>query len=134
MAQMKIFNLICLLFFMGLFLGSQKVKNPMLNSKEVVQISKKKAIELGYDISAMDIVLCDQAFSCREVEGNDVGLVELIKKYLQSNSEMREKIKNIKQNEYWIVAYMPKKNQLGGDLWIFIDKEDGRIITIIRGQ
>ncbi len=50
---------------------------------------------------------------------------------LEKNLTIKDKLKN---KDFWAVYYDPKREQMGGDLWVFVDKKTGVIINILRGQ
>ena len=41
---------------------------------------------------------------------------------------------SLEEKDYWAVYCGPKANVLGGDAWVFVDKETAKVIGVIRGR
>ena len=91
------------------------------DQKVVIDIAKQKAKELNYNIKEMEIVIDNQNMEWSRY------LAE-IKKW------QPELIKPLENKDYVAVYYRPKKMQMGGDLWVFVDKQTGKVITVIQGD
>lgn len=46
----------------------------------------------------------------------------------------RKLLKDLDGRDYWAVYYSLLKMGLGGDLWIFVDRNSGEVIKVIRGE
>ncbi len=86
---------------------------------EILAIADKEAQRLGYDSEHMSISF-------------DI-----------DNSQWKEYVAGISQStvaaklngkSFIAVYYGPMKEQLGGDLWVFIDRSSGEVIETLRGK
>jgi len=48
--------------------------------------------------------------------------------------DIETKLQHRKSQDYWAVYYGPLKEQLGGDLWVFVDRQTGEVLGTIRGK
>ncbi len=95
--------------------------------EKAVEIANKKAIELGYDLNIMIIDIDEE-----NTGWNNYISYDKSHDFWKENPELRDKLMS---RSYWAVYYGPNKvNQLGGDLWVVVDKETYQIITYLRGQ
>ena len=95
------------------------------DKKIIVEVANKTAQELGYKLSEMTI----------SIDENNSAWNNHISKVPFFESEFGQDVKKKLDNKkYWAVYYQPKRTQLGGDLFVFIDKETKEVITVIRGQ
>lgn len=99
--------------------------NMKITKEKAIEIANKEAKELGYDVESMNIELTKYNTPWN--------------KYLPKESETEydmERRKKLTNKEYWAVYYYPKpqRNQVvkGGDICIFIDANNGDVITNIR--
>jgi hypothetical protein len=92
--------------------------------EEAINIAKKEAVKLGYDVESMDL----------EIDENNTAWNKYVK-YLELDPDMKSQLKS---TTFWAVYYGPRYDPnnpvLGGDVWVLIDRSDGRVITIIRGK
>lgn len=61
------------------------------------------------------------------------------KEYVSSSPSVlnENSIKNLNLNkkDYWAIYFAPKgEKTLGGDAWVFVDRDEGKIIAVILGQ
>jgi len=92
---------------------------------EILQIADKEAIRIGYDVEHMSV-----SFDVYNTKWEDylksfkgIGGMPDVEKELEEH------------NNYLAIHFAPfKKMILGGDLWVFIDLDNGEVITVIRGQ
>lgn len=95
----------------------------MISKKEVMEIANKEVARLKYNIEEMKIETDEENSHWKWY----ISKTKLIEK----NQELETKLKN---RNFWAIYYEPKKNQLGGDLFIFIDKNTGEVIGLLMGQ
>ena len=93
--------------------------------EKAIGIANKEAKKLGYDVESMNIKITKYNTPWNE--------------YLSKESKTEydiERKKRLTNKEYWAVYYYPKpqKDQVmkGGDICIFVDANNGEIITNIR--
>lgn len=89
---------------------------------KAIVIAKNVASELGYIIDELEVVADSQNF--------------LWKKYkidiLAGNMDLKNKLGN---KEYWVIYLRPKDtNVIGGNIFVFVDKNNGKVIGYLRGQ
>lgn len=96
-----------------------------LDQKDIIEIANNKAIELGYDISKMEI-----KFDQDNKRWEKRFIPRPISKY------DRSLMKKLKNKDYQILHYslMPVGWVRGGGLTIFVDKNNGKVIDVIRGM
>ena len=90
---------------------------------EILAIADAKAKELGYDVEQMSV-----AFDFYNSHWHD---------YLRRATNFvpyPDIPAKLNDRKYWAVYYAPIKDQLGGDLSVFIDRETGETIDVIQGQ
>ena len=90
---------------------------------EILAIADKEAQEIGYDIERMGVSLDIYNSTWRD--------------HLKT-SERSDAISEIegklKDRHYWAVYYSPLKEQLGGDVFVFIDRDTGEILGTFQGK
>lgn len=89
---------------------------------KAIVIAKNVASELGYIIDELEVVADSQN--------------SLWKKYkidiLAGNMDLKNKLGN---KEYWVIYLRPKDtNVVGGNIFVFVDKNNGKVIGYLRGQ
>jgi len=104
-------------------LDNQRGKKKMITKKMAIDIADKKIKELNYDIQTMEIYLDD---------GNSKWNNYLLASHIEKDQP--ELVIPLKNRIYWAIYYAPRLHQYGGDLWVFVDKETGVIITVIQGE
>ena len=90
---------------------------------EILAIADKEAQRLGYDVEQMSV-----SFDVYNSQWRDY------LKSLEGIGGLPDVQAKLKDQEYWAVYYSPMKQQLGGDLWTFIDQQTGDIIERVRGE
>ena len=140
--SMKIQSLCALNKFIFIFALMFVCQNPLFpnqppSKEKIIEIAKSKAAELGYSLDSMEVTYD---------EGN-----EMLKKHLRQAgvSEYNRETKDwkpvegttpeqahpeVKNRNYQAVYFGPKKMQLGGDLWVYVDRETGEVINAIGGK
>jgi hypothetical protein len=91
-----------------------------------VEAAKTDSIRLGYNVDGMD-VLADSA--------NTVWTLFLVANPPPSRTGTL--LEKLGRRVYWAVYFSPRTDpgvvQLGGDLFVFVDRTDGSIIGALRG-
>ena len=90
----------------------------------LLEIAAKTAIKLGYEIDDREIRIDEN-----KRLWNDY--VSLQPSFWDSHPFYKEKLE---KRDYLPIYFGSEFNQLGGDLWVFIDRKTGEIITYLRGQ
>ncbi len=90
--------------------GSLAVLSESKRSDRPLPIAIEKAKELGFNPDEMDIRNEDK------------------------NSKLDEENPTLKNRNYQAVYFSPKQAMKGGDLWIFVDKDTGKVISYIMGE
>lgn len=111
----------CIIFSVGCNYGESGNMN--ISQEKALEIANNKAIELGYDISEMNI----------KIDKDHAEWDNYVKSGPISKYDM-ELLKKLEGKKYWIVRYIPKKIQFGGDLLVFIDKNSGEVISFLQGM
>jgi hypothetical protein len=103
-------------------LGPEVLSNPLL--VRMKQVADQEAVKLGYDINNMGVEL-------------DVANSQW-KKYSAMQRGLPENISKISGKDFIAVYYFPipspDKVMLGGDLWVFLNRGSGEVITVLRGK
>ena len=109
---------------------------------EVLAIADKEAKRLGYDTEHMGISFDaynsqwdDYRRSLRRVQVQDksTGAFQPLSAEEQEKQE-HALLQHLENRGYLAVYYGPMERMLGGDLWVFIDRDTGEILKTIRGQ
>lgn len=93
--------------------------------KEAKEIGKRELKKQGYPLEEMDIKADDKnsfwyEYSAKNPSGLGGAIVERM---------------NREGKKFWAIYFYPKeKEQLGGDVWVFIDASSSEVIGIIHGQ
>ncbi len=97
-----------------------------ITKKEAIKIANKEVIKLGYDVKSMDVWISKYNTPWNAYLPKD------------SKSEYHiERQNKLKGKKYWAVNHTPKPSTgivLGGNVCIFVDANNGEIITSIRGK
>jgi len=108
------------------------------SQKEVIRIATEKAKELGYSLKNMGIILYDEDHKVLKQhllrEGISVYDEETNQWIPEQPTTPEEEYPALKGRGYQAVYFGPKNPQKGGDLWVFVDKDTGEVITYICGQ
>ena len=112
--------------FLFLFLLARPGHCTELPKEKVIEIAKKAARDLGFDLKKMTM----------EADENNTKW----KKEFPSLENAPGHIgKKVKDKKYWAVYFEPfppsdpNTVQLGGDLWVFIDANTGEVLTYWKG-
>ena len=90
---------------------------------EILAIADKEAQKLGYDIERMGVSLDIDNSTWRD----DL-------KTSEQSGAIPQIEGKLKDRHYWAVYYSPLEEQLGGDVFVFIDRDTGEILGIVRGK
>lgn len=96
---------------------------------KIVRITKEEAIKIANE------ELLKQNFNVRETnifidENNTVWKERYLSNNKFSNNNL-DIIEKLRDREYWAINYMPiEENILGGEAWVFVDKNKGEIILL----
>jgi len=97
-----------------------------VTKEKAVEIANKEALRFGYDIKTMDVWI-----SKYDTPWNP---------YLPRGSKSEyiiERQNKLKSKKYWAINYTPIQGMgiaLGGNICVFIDANNGEVITIYRGK
>lgn len=91
---------------------------------ELLTIADKEATHLGYDVEHMSVSFDKYSSQWR----NHL-------KSSEKEKEREEDLKDLEHRECWVIYYAPLEElTLGGNLFIFIDRETGEVIKTIGGE
>ena len=136
------FYVLCLLLFLGVSQCSRFVngRNAMDISREVaVKTATVEAKRLGFKAEEM-IALNPDAMQewndyYKKVYSKENALPQTYatewRKQMESTPTLADKLGG---KDYWAVYFGPRTPMMGGDLWVFIDKNDGDVIAHLRGK
>lgn len=109
--------------------------NILASSKKITQITSSEAIELAKNElkKRNPKYPVDEAKITSDDENN--GWKEFVSKNPAILNDSQIKNLNLDKKNYWAIYFAPKDEKtLGGDAWIFIDRDNGKIIGVILGQ
>ena len=112
-------------------------KQRELSKEEIIQIATVKAKGLGFNIEEMDILYDEENRALKEHllrKGVSIYNRETKEWIPASSTTPEEEYPLLTGRNYQAVYFGPKVMMKGGDLWIFIDKNTGEVITYIRGK
>jgi len=78
----------------------------------------------GLDVTTLELVSAKRF----QTESNDL---------VQSTAQdpySKNLLSRLRGKTYWLIYYVPKKDQLGGDIGVFIDAETWNVIDLYRGR
>ena len=90
---------------------------------EILAIADQEAKKIGYDVGQMGVSLDIYNSTWRD--------------YLKTSERsgaIQEIEGKLNDRHYWAVYYSPLKEQLGGDLFVFIDRNTREVLGILRGK
>lgn len=90
---------------------------------EAKELSKRELKRRGYPVEDMRITADEKNTAWREFIADPSVLQRQIVKRL-----------NLEERNYWTIYFAPKKPMKGGDAWVFVDKNNGKIIGVILGE
>lgn len=119
-----------IIFIFGCGYLNNEVKSMKITIEEAIKIANKEAEKLNYNVSEMNIKI-DENNTVWKKYSSSINF-SIGSTFLDDNQEIKTKLKN---KSFWAIYYMPKNiNQFGGDLWIFINKDTGKIILFLKGK
>ncbi len=98
-------------------------RKPMITKTEAVTIANKEATRLGYNLNRIE--------SSADAE-NSVWTHYLRQGVLRLRHLNLER--KLASKRFWAIYYAPRQSQFGGDLFVFVDKENGDVIDHLKGQ
>ena len=90
---------------------------------EILAIADKEAQKIGYDIERMGVSLDIY---------NSIYRDHL--KTAERSGAIPEIEGKLKDRHYWAVYYSPLKEELGGDLFVFIDRGTSEVLGALQGK
>ena len=108
---------------MGLERGGTLIvaEAPILTRSAVLAAADAEAQRLGYDIERMSV-----SFDYYNSLWTD--------HYKAVADTPHSNLRALEGRDFFAVYYGPLKKQLGGDLWVFVERLTGEIITTIQGK
>lgn len=108
-----------------------------LTQDRILSISVAKAKGLGFDTGTMDITY-DNNNEKLKTHLKRIGVSvydERTKTWVKDPpTSPEEEYPELKGKDYQAVYFGPKDTVLGGDLWIFVDKNTGEVLRTVAGQ
>ncbi len=126
--------LIGVLCFLSSLAFSQSGK---LTKEQIIQIASSKAKELGYKTEKMRITYDDGNKLNKKHftrEGESIWNEKTKKWDKVLLTTVKEEYPELNGKHYQSVYFSPKKAMLGGDLWIFVDRDTGEVIKHVAGE
>lgn len=108
-----------------------------LSKEDIINIAVKRAIELGFS-KEETTVFYDEGNKRLKENAKNIGVstynekTGIWEKDPQTTPEKRYPY--LVDRNYQAIYFVPKKMQLGGDLWVFIDKNSGEVISYVFGK
>lgn len=93
-----------------------------ISLKEAISIAEKKAESLNYDIKKMKL-MAD--------ENNNIWNNYSSSGFLEANPPIKDVLNG---KDFWTIYFAPTEAVLGGDLFIFVDKKNGKVILALPGK
>ena len=101
----------------------KKARNMKISNEEAIRIANKEVQRLKYDIDKLKIISDEKnTFWYKYISSGPI---------LESNPDIKNKLDN---RDFWAIYYGSREMRLGGDVFIFIDKNTGEIILVIQGK
>jgi len=101
-------------------------KNMVITQIKAIELANSEAKRLGYAIDSLDLKVEPTASDRNSFLKNHPG-------YRDYKSVMSK----LNNRRFWAIYFSPKPKTeivLGGDLWVFIDAENGETLSVIRGK
>ena len=115
---------VLLFFAVGFGAGTVRSEERTWTRSEILAIADKEAQTSGYDIERMGISLDIYNSTWREHLRTS-----------ERSGAIGEIEGKLKDRQYWAVYYSPlKERQLGGDIFVFVDRNTGEILGTLRGK
>jgi len=107
------------------------------SQEDILSAAIKKANDLGYEIKEMNVSY-DEGNKALKKHLKRIG----VSVYNEKTGEWEPELPRTPEQEYPELAgrnyqaiyFGPKEMLKGGDLWVFIDKDTGKVISHIAGQ
>ena len=91
---------------------------------EAIETAKQELDRVGYDVEDMKF-------------GGDEKNTEW-RKHISVEPAVLDgeivKSMHLTEKSYWAIRCSPKELMLGGGAWVFVDKQDGKLIGVLRGR
>src|SRR3989338_3963929 len=111
---------VCLLVVSSMLCQPAGLAFAKTDKSTLIQSAVDQAKALGYETSQMNVVY-------------DEGNLKAEEQFKDSGIPAHQKAALTGKN--WQAVYLgPKRLQLGGDLWVFVDQDTGKVITYIGGK
>lgn len=91
----------------------------MFSLGQVKKVADQEAGRLGYDIQNMDVQMDKENSQWKKYST------------IIPHPDLEPKLKG---RDFIAVYYSSKTQTLGGDLWVFVDRKIGKVITVLRGK
>ena len=92
---------------------------------ETAAESAKKALrDLGYEVDKMRMAADESNSRWERYVAGTPGILE---SPLVRDMKLGDK-------RYWVLYFRPVEKRKGGDAWVFVDRDTGEIIGLIRGK
>jgi len=95
-----------------------------LTLEEAISKSKIELKKRGYDIDNFHVIADEKNTKWKEY-------IETFPSVMESKNV---KEMNLKEKSYWAIYFEPTELILGGDVWVFVNINDGSIISILFGK
>ena len=104
--------------------------NGEISREQVAQIAKNEALRLGYLLEHLEIELDET-----NREWNDyVSFLQRAEVHENTKTWMQGFSVKMAGKKYLAGYFRPKQQQLGGDLFVFVDARTGDILDVVRGR
>ena len=89
---------------------------------DILNAANHEAQRLGYDLSQMRVAYDEGNSQWEEYHAAHAG------------GQAKETDTSLTGHVYQAVYYRPEAEELGGDLWVFIDADTGEVLATIQGE
>ena len=93
--------------------------------EQAVEVASRKATELGYDLSTMQVEADDENRAWEDYSA------DLSSGYAGLHAGLGDRLA---RGKYWAVYFGPRESKLGGDLWVFVSRSDLTVLDVVRGR
>ena len=90
---------------------------------DLLNAANREAQRLGYDLSQMHVAYDEGNAQWEEYHTAHAG-----------SGQAQEVATSLTGHVYQAVYYQPEAEELGGDLWVFIDADTGEVLATIQGE
>jgi len=118
------------LFLIVVFLSNSVWAGDMkITNEQAIEIANRKAISLGYNAKFMNM----------QITLHNVPWNKCLPKEESTSEYVRERQNKLNGKEYWAIYYYPRPQVeegivKGGDVCIFVDSQNGEVLTNYRGK